>query len=115
MGLVLVLYLIFSILASKGCVSNKGVRHTAKKVKKYRLRYMIFNDAIWLTYLYAMFFALYQFTQASFERNWDIFNIVFAGIVALFFLIYTIFIIYIGNKYKDPDTKLPRKYSFLKM
>ena len=57
---------------------------------------------MWFTYLYAMFMALYQFRQASVATNWDIFNIVFAGVVALLYLIYTIFIIYLGNKYKDP-------------
>ena len=63
---------------------------------------MIFNDAIWFTYLYAMFIAVLQFRQASLATNWDIFNIVFASFVALFYFSYTIFILYLGKKYKDP-------------
>ena len=114
-GFCLILYLIISILAYKGCIKNKTIRHGAKKIKKYRLRFMIFNDAIWFTYLYTFFIAVYQFRQASLETNWDIFNIVFASFVALLYFIYTIFIIYLGNKYKNPETKLPKKWSFLKM
>lgn len=76
---------------------------------------MIFNDAFWFTYLYTMFMALYQFRQASIATNWDIFNIVFASLVALLYLVYTIFIIYLGSKYKNPETKVPKKWAFIKM
>ena len=76
---------------------------------------MIFNDAIWFTYLYTMFIAAFQFKQASFKTNWDIFNVVFAAFVTLFYLSYTIFILYLGNRHKNPEKKIPKKWSFLRL
>jgi hypothetical protein len=109
------MYAIFSILSSKKILSNKKVRQVAKKIKKYRLKYGILNDAIWFVYLYAVFMAMLQFSQASTKSTWDIINIVFASIVFVLLLGYTFFMIYLGNKYKDPEKKVPTKWSFLKL
>ncbi len=76
---------------------------------------MIFNDACWLMYLYAVFFAMLQFRQVKFDTGMDIFNFIFALVVFLFFVVFTFIMIYLGNKYKDPKVKLPRKLSFLKL
>lgn len=79
------------------------------------MKYSILNDAIWFTYLYALFMAMTQFKQASTTTIWDTINIVFSAIVFVFLIIYTIFIFYLGNKYKDPTKKLPTKWSFLRL
>lgn len=113
-GFAVVVYLLFMILSSKKILSNKTIRQGAKKIKKYRLKYGIINDAIWFVYLYAIFMAMLQFGQVSVKTTWDIINIVFAAIVFVLLLVYTVFMIYLGNKYKDPSTKLPTKWSFLR-
>ena len=115
LGFCIVLYSIVAFLSYKGCISNKTLRHGAKRIKKYRLRYTLWNDFVWLTYLYAVFMALFQFKQAKFTTNWDIFNIVFAGVVFVMYLIYTVFIIYIAKKYKNLSDKIPKRWSFLRM
>lgn len=55
-----------------------------------------------------------QFTQASVSDTWNTINIVFAVLVFIFLIAYTVFMIYLGNKYKDPQKKLPTKWSFLR-
>ena len=112
-GFVIVVYFIFFVLSRKVSCLNKTLRKTAHRIRKYRLRYMIINDAFWFTYLFTVFMALLQFTQASFSSTWDIVNIAFASIVFLFFLVYTVFIMYLGNKFKNSQP--PKKYIFLKM
>ena len=62
--LVGIIYLVFTILSNKKLIKNKHVRKFAKRVKKYRLRYDIIHDAFWITYIYVMFFAAYQFKKA---------------------------------------------------
>lgn len=113
-GFSIVIYLLFLILSSKKLISNKSIRHTAKKIKKYRLKFGLFNDIIWFVYIYAMFMSVLQFTQASVQDTWNTINIVFATLVFVFLMIYTVFLIYLGNKYKDPTKKLPTKWSFLR-
>jgi NhaP-type Na+/H+ or K+/H+ antiporter len=106
--------LLFSILSSKKLISNKSIRHFAKKVKKYRLKYGIFNDTIWFVYLYAVFMALLQFTQASFTNSWDTVNMVVAVFIFIFMMVYTVLMIYLGNKFKDPKIKVPTKWEFFR-
>lgn len=106
-------YLLCFILSRKSCVKNKNVRHTAQKIRKYRMKYMIFNDAFWFTYLFSFFMSVLQFTQASFEGTWNLVNFVFAAVVFLAFSIYTILMIYLSYKYKDKNP--PKKFAFLKM
>lgn len=89
------------------------MRQTCKKIKKYRMKYGILNDGIWFVYLYAMFMAMLQFGQASVKTTWDTVNIVFAVIIFVLLLVYTVFMLYIGNKYKDPTKKIPKKWAFL--
>ena len=65
-GIAILLYIIFYALSRKGCFASKNVRHVCKKIVKYRMRYMIFNDAVWFTFLFAFFMASLQLTQISF-------------------------------------------------
>lgn len=112
------MYLIFSILKNKKLVSNKRVRRVAKSIHKHRLKYMIFHDAFWVTYLYATFMALLQFSQASTKTAWDSVNILLAAAVLILNVAFMVVMIYLGNKYKNHSKegkKIPTKLSFLKM
>jgi uncharacterized BrkB/YihY/UPF0761 family membrane protein len=102
LGFALVVYFLFKALSSRKILANKAVRHFAKKVRKYRLKYSLLNDAVWFIYIYAMFMAMLQFGQASTQTGWDTANIVSAVVVFLFLLCYAVGIIYLGNKYKKP-------------
>ena len=70
---------------------------------------MIFHDAFWVTYLYATYFALLQFTQASVGSIWDTINIGLAGIVLVLYLSFTVLMVYLGNKYKNAVNKKRKK------
>ena len=101
----------------------------AKRIRKYRLKYMIFHDAFWVTYLYTVFFAMLQFSQASMKTLWDGLNITLAIFATVLYIVFTIYMIYMGNKYKSfknvddgkkgkgahEDKKIPRKFSFIRM
>lgn len=110
-----VVYTVFKILSNRKILANKTVRHLAKKIRKYRLKYSLLNDAVWFIYLYAMFMAMLQFGQASVKTSYDTANIVIAVFVFIFLLAYTVGIVYLGNKFKDPLVKIPRKWNFFKM
>ena len=106
-GLCTLLFIIFSLLKSKKVIESKRIRSIAKKIRRYRLKYMIFHDALWVTYLYTTFFALLQLTQASTKSLWDSVNAILAIIVLIFYIIMTILMVYLGNKYKN--AKMPKK------
>ena len=108
-SLVTVLFLVFSLLASKKVCSSKRVRSISRSIRKHRLKYMIFHDAFWVTYLYATYFALLQFTQASVGSIWDTINIGLAGIVLVLYLSFTVLMVYLGNKYKNAVNKKRKK------
>ena len=100
-GFAIIVYAIFSVLKSKKLISSKRIRGIAKSIRRYRLKYMIFHDAFWVTFLYITFMALLQIRQASLSSLWDSVNIVLAIIVAILYLLFTISMIYLGNKYKN--------------
>jgi len=114
--IVLTMYLIVKLLSSKRLMSNKHVRRIFKRIRKYRMKYGIINDAFWVTYLYALFISMLQFKIGNFDSNLAILNMILA--IASFFamIAYTVFIIYVGYKYRQtPEDKIPKKYKFLKM
>jgi len=112
--IILVVYAIVSVLSSKKMISNKHIRKIAKKIRKYRLKYSIIHDAFWFTYIYAMFFAMYQFRVAKFGNSTDVINLLFALIVFAIYFGFMCYMIYLGKKYKDPEAiKIPRKLSFI--
>lgn len=102
MGFAIIVYVLFKALSSRKILANKAVRQFSKKIRKYRLKYSLLNDAIWFVYIYAMFMAMLQFGQASFKSGWDIANIVSAVAIFIFLLGYTVAIMYLGNKFKKP-------------
>lgn len=102
MGFAVIVYVLFKALSSRKILANKAVRQFSKKIRKYRLKYSLLNDAIWFVYIYAMFMAMLQFGQASFKSGWDIANIVSAVAIFIFLLGYTVAIMYLGNKFKKP-------------
>lgn len=94
------IYLLFTILSNKRISINKAIRKFAKRTKKYRLRYGIINDAFWITYIFAMYFAMYQFKEASFESSILVGNFFFACVVFLLYLVFTVFIVRIASQNK---------------
>lgn len=113
-GFALAAYILFLILSSKKLISTKALRQGAKKIKKYRLKYGIFNDAFWFVYSYAIFMAMLQFTQASLQTTWDTINIVASALVFVVLNVYVVYISYISYKFRDPAKKIPTKWSFLR-
>jgi hypothetical protein len=110
---VVTVYLIFWVLSLKKMVKNKNVRHFAKTIRKYRLKYHILHDAFWFTFLYAFFMAIYQFKQFSFNSTLDIINFIFAALITFVYFSFTVYIIYLGYKYRKEEDKIPRKLSFI--
>lgn len=100
--LILLTYAIFSILSSKKLISNKHVRKIAKRIRKYRLKYHIIHDGFWFTYIYAMFFCIYQFRVAKIENSTDIINLLFSAAIFIVYFGFMCYMIYLGKKYKDP-------------
>jgi uncharacterized membrane protein len=112
--LILLTYAIFSILSSKKMISNKHVRKIAKRIRKYRLKYHIIYDAFWFTYIYAMFFCIYQFRVGKTKDSTDIANLLFAVAIFSIYFCFMCYMIYLGNKHKNPEVnKIPRKLSFI--
>jgi Trk-type K+ transport system membrane component len=100
--LILLTYAIFSILSSKKLISNKYVRKVAKKIRKYRLKYHIIHDAFWFTYMYAMYFAIYQFRVGKLDNSTNIINLLFAVAIFVIYFSFMCYMIYLGNKFKNP-------------
>jgi len=107
--------LLFKALSNRKILANKAVRQLAKRARKYRLKYSLLNDAVWFVYVYAMFMCMLQFTQAKTSSVWHIANIAAAGVIFAFLFGYTLAIMYLGNKFKNPSTKIPRKWNFFKL
>lgn len=95
------IYLLFTILSSKKIKVSKTVRKFSKRAIKYRLRYGIINDAFWITYIYAMFFAMYQFKNASFGSSILVGNFFFACIVTVLYLLFTLYMVKLAGRFKD--------------
>lgn len=111
---VITTFLAVLALSSKKLIKNKVVRKLFKKIRKYRVKYGLIHDAFWVTYLYAMFISMLQFKMGSFATTMGIVNMMLSIITFLLMLIFTIFMFYIGYKYrKEPEEKIPKKYSFL--
>ena len=99
-GIVGFVYLIFAVLSSKKLIKNKTLRKFAKKIKKYRLRYDIIHDAFWITYIYVMFFAAFQIKYIQFSSPVLIGNFIFAIAVFITYLVFTFYLMKLGNKHK---------------
>jgi hypothetical protein len=113
-GIVGFIYLLFTILSSKKIKSNKTVRRFAKRARKYRLRFGILNDAFWITYIYAVFFAIYQFKNASFGSGLMVGNFFFSCIVFVLYLIFTVYMVKLASQYKaKSQEEIPKKLRFI--
>lgn len=100
-GIVGAIYLMFTILSNKKLIKNKHIRKFAKRVRKYRLRFDIIHDAFWITYIYVMFFAAYQFKSAQFSSSIMIGNFFFASAIFVLYVVFTFYMIKLGNEYKE--------------
>jgi hypothetical protein len=103
-GIVGFIYLLFTILSSKKVKNNKTIRRFAKRARKYRLRFGIVNDAFWITFIYAMFFAIYQIKNANFNSSMMVGNFFFAYVVFVLYILFVLYIIKLANRFKDKKT-----------
>lgn len=109
-----ILFLLFTILSSKKIMKNKDIRKFAKRVKKYRMRFSLINDAFWITFIYAMFFAIYQLKKPTLGSSLNIGNFFFAMVVLVLYLIFTVYMIRLGSQFKGKKAdEIPKKFSFI--
>ena len=67
-----------------------------------------------MTFLYAVFFAMYQFKNVSFGGPVLIANFVFAILVLIIYSLFTFYILKLGKQYKDTKAEdIPRKFRFI--
>ncbi len=95
-----VLFLLFRLISNKKYVKNKFVRKLAKSFFKNRVKYSLVHDVFWITFLYSVFFAMYQIKVAIFSSVADVFNFIFAMVVLIVYTGFAIYMIKLGNKYK---------------
>ena len=96
---ILFLYLVVSFLSSKRFITNKFIRKLFKKIRKNRMKYSIIHDAFWVTYPYAILISLLQFKFGSFNGTLNIVNIFLAIITFLLYVVFALFVFYLGKKY----------------
>ena len=107
-------YLIFTILSSKFIKGHKTIRKFAKKVRKYRLKFGIINDAFWITFIYGMFFAIYQFKKAEFGSPVLVGNFFFACVVFVLYMVFTVYLVKLANQYKGKtQEEISKKFRFI--
>jgi hypothetical protein len=90
------------------------VRKFAKRARKYRLRFGIVNDAFWITYIYAVFFAMYQFKNATFGSGMLVGNFFFACIIFALYTIFTVYMVKLASQHKGKSLEqIPKKVRFI--
>ena len=108
------IYLLFTILSSKKVKNSKTIRQFAKRVRKYRLRFGIINDAFWITFMYAIFFAMYHFKNAKFDTSMLVGNFFFACVVFVLYIIFAIYMVKIASQFKGKkQEEIPKKMLFI--
>jgi len=113
LALVFIMYIVVYALSSKKVNTNKHIRKVFKKIRKYRMKYSIVHDAIWVTYPYAIFISFLQLKFGSFNGTLNIINVFLAIITIILYVLFALFVFYLSKKYsKDPE-KIPQKYNFI--
>lgn len=93
-------YLLFLVLSNRKLIKNKLIRRISKKIIKHRFRLHVLHDVFWVTFIYTLFFALYQIKVVSFSTAKDIVNFFFAMVVLIVYVGVAGYILKLGNKYK---------------
>ena len=106
-------YLLLAVLSSKRFVSNKVIRRLFKSIRKTRMKYGIIHDAFWVTFLYAVFFSLLQFKLGSFSTTNGILNMLLSIVIFILFSAFTVYLLFLGHKYRHTPDKIPKKHAFL--
>jgi hypothetical protein len=94
------IFIVFKLLANKTINRWKLFRKFCQGVVDDRIKYSIINDAFWLTFTYAMFFAMFQFRYTATSSLWQTINLLFAALTIAIFISYTLFMMYLGQKYR---------------
>jgi hypothetical protein len=104
---------LFKLLSNKTVNRSKCFRKFCEEVYRERIRFALLNDTFWITFLYTVFFAMFQFKSTDTTASWMVGNLVFAALTICVYLGYTIFTLYIGFKYRNDVKEVPKKYGFL--
>jgi len=112
-AIMLFLLALFKFLSSRVTNRSKTFRKLCEVVYKDRVRFSFLNDTFWITFLYTVFFAMFQFKYTTTSNVWQIINLVFCSLTLALFASYMIFMLYLGFKYRKDVTEVPKKYSFL--
>jgi hypothetical protein len=111
--IMLVVLALFKFISSKVINRSKNCRKLFEGIYRARIRYAFVNDIFWITYLYTVFFAMFQFKYTTTNNVWQIINIVLVALTLVLFVGYTGFMLYLGFKYRKDVTEIPKKYAFL--
>lgn len=119
-------YLIVWILTLKKINKFDKFREKAKWLYKARFRYSILFEALYLTMLYTLFHALYQFKGYNAEISQSSGNIGLSVIAMLIFFAFLMVVVVISSRTRakisdvplriqkrKPLPKMPSKYKFL--
>jgi hypothetical protein len=91
----------------------KWLRKKAKHIFYNRMRFSFVHEIFYYTGFYVLFFTLYQFTGANSYINASAANLAVAVMVLLAYVVWLIWITYLGTKYRERLDKIPQKYKFL--
>ena len=109
-----ILYILTTLLSNRKILQNKTIRKAAKKIKKYRLRYQLLHDIFWITSIYGLFFAMYQFRVMNFNSTMDGVNVLFAMSILVVYSGFIFYVIRLGFKYRKLKVdEIPRRMLFI--
>lgn len=91
---------LFKFLSSKIINRSKTFRKLCDVVYHDRIRFAFLNDIFWITFLYTVFFAMFQFKYTTTGNVWQIINLIFCSLTLALFVAYTAFMLYLGFKHR---------------
>lgn len=109
------IYLLVAILSSKRFVSNKHIRKLFKRVRKYRVRYGLIHDALWIVYPYAVFISLLQFKMGGVGSSSAMLNIALASITFIGLNGFAFYVLRLAYRYRETPGKIPKKFAFIQL
>ena len=106
-------YLLFWLLSNRAVNRWKWLYKKVKSIFKNRMRFSFIHEIFYYTEFYVLFFAMFQFTGANSYIEASGANLAASVIVLLCYLVWLVWITYLGVKYKERLDKIPQKYQFL--
>lgn len=109
------IYILVAILASKRFVSNKHIRKLFKRVRKYRVKYGLIHDALWVVYPYAVFISLLQFKMGGIGSSSAMLNLALAAITFIILNGFAFYVLRLAHRYRESPGKIPKKFAFIQL